>query len=425
MNATLQSICNALDDLSSSILKAYANDKTMTELWGWNFPPLNRHDLSALAKNISDQLKENDISEIDPILKTQIENIPIRIKVFKSTSLQYLFNGHGQQSTPVYISLIEWITNTLKPLFGWQVLQDNKAMPSQLARKLRSIQSELNVIIPEKENLEKQIELIHDATSAAESLPADLESLKEARNKVSKLSTDAAELYGKIDTYYKNSELAALKIFDKQSEADKLVTQCEDAYKITTTKGLAGAFEMKAKKLTSTMWLWVVGLLLSLIAGGIIGASRFQTLTQAIQTANPQWGIVWMDFILSILGLAAPVWFAWLATKQITQRFRLSEDYSFKASVAKAYEGYRREAARIDSALEARLFASALTRFDEAPLRLVDNDNHNSPWHEFFGSDAFQKAIDTIPELKDKFISITKDGIGILKSKIKSNGSEK
>ena len=64
------------------------------------------------------------------------------------------------------------------------------------------------------------------------------------------------------------------------------------------------------------------------------------------------------------------------------ERFRLSEDYAFKASVSKAYEGYRREAANLDEAFAARLFSSALTRLDEAPLRLVETENHGSPWHE-------------------------------------------
>ena len=29
-----------------------------------------------------------------------------------------------------------------------------------------------------------------------------------------------------------------------------------------------------------------------------------------------------------------------------------------------------------------RLFSSALTRLEEAPLRLIDNDTHGSPWSE-------------------------------------------
>ncbi len=85
---------------------------------------------------------------------------------------------------------------------------------------------------------------------------------------------------------------------------------------------------------------------------------------------------------LTALGVFAPLWFAWISTKQIGERFRLSEDYAFKASVSKAYEEYRREAANLDEAFAARRFSSALTRLDEPPLRLVEAENHGSPWHE-------------------------------------------
>ncbi len=55
--------------------------------------------------------------------------------------------------------------------------------------------------------------------------------------------------------------------------------------------------------------------------------------------------------------------------------------------MAKAYEGYRKEAARIDPQFEARLFGSALTRLDEAPLRLVEIGSHGSPgqWRSLDG----------------------------------------
>jgi hypothetical protein len=275
-------------------------------------------------------------------------------------------------------------------------------------------------MMPDKETLKNKIDLILEATKAAEDLPVDLERLKDAHQKVSKLSTDAAELYGKIDTYFKDSERASKLIDEKKSEADKLVAQCEEAYRITTTKGLAAAFDQRANRLSQTMWIWVIGLLVALALGGVIGASRFNALIQALQTTTPQWGAIWMNFALSIIGLGAPIWFAWLATKQIAQRFKLSEDYAFKASVAKAYEGYRREAARIDEAFEARL----LTRLEEAPLRVIDNDYHSSPWQEFFSSQSFQKALEIIPELKNKFIGLAKDGINSLKSKEKLNGVE-
>jgi len=93
---------------------------------------------------------------------------------------------------------------------------------------------------------------------------------------------------------------------------------------------------------------------------------------------------------------------------QIGQRFRLAEDYAFKASVAKAYEGYRREAARIDKAFEARLFGSALTRLEEAPLRLVEAKTPGSPWHEFVESDAFREALKAIPGFRAQFNKLSR-----------------
>jgi uncharacterized protein YdcH (DUF465 family) len=420
MNSSVQKVCTSLDDLAASILKSHSGDATLAETWGWSLPALNRHDLANILTSISSRLEKANISVLDEEIEDGIEEIPKRINVFKSQTLQYIFNGNGNHASAAYFSLVEWINITLSPLFEWEVLQDNKALPNQLAKRLRGIQADLNSITPDKEVLEKQIRLIKEAVEAAESLPADLETLKSARTQVSSLSTQSAESYGKIDTFLKDSEARYKNIADKKEEADKLVEQCEIAYRITTTKGLAAAFDLRAEKLANTMWAWVGGLATALITGGFVGASRFQALVQALQASNPHWGVIWMDLGLSLVSLAGPVWFAWIATKQINQRFRLSEDYAFKASVAKAYEGYRKEAARIDETFEARLFSSALSRLEEAPLRLVEDEYHGSPWHELFSSPAFQKALDTVPDLKDKFISIAKEEINNITSKSKA-----
>ncbi len=208
----------------------------------------------------------------------------------------------------------------------------------------------------------------------------------------------------------------------KKIETDKLVDKCEEAYKITTTKGLAASFDERAKKSQSSMYLWVFALLLALGSAIWIGSVRFKTLLTELNATDPVWGIIWMNCLLAILSLTAPLWFAWISTKQISQRFRLAEDYSFKASVAKAYEGYRKEASRIDPAFEARLFSSALTRLEEAPLRLMENHSHGSPWHELITSPQFEKAINKIPELKDKFIEVTGN---IIKTTPSKNGVKK
>ncbi|WBX72944.1 hypothetical protein PG913_08520 [Tenacibaculum pacificus] len=422
MEEKLQNLCDSLDDLSQAILNGWSDDKTLSTHWGWNFPNLSRHDLANIPKNISSDIKKLNITQLDEEFAIQIDSIPEKIEEFKTKTLVYFYNGHGNQAVPVFISLMEWVKSTLTPINSWEVLYDLKAMPTKLSKRLTSIQSQLSDIIPEKEKLEDKIKLITEANEAAESLPTDLAALKKARKIITDLTNTASENKGLIDSHLKNIIKTVESINLKKIETDKLVDKCEEAYKITTTKGLAAAFDERAKKSQSSMYLWVFALLLALGSAIWIGSIRFETLLNALNSTNPVWGIIWMNCLLAILSLTAPLWFAWISTKQINQRFRLAEDYSFKASVAKAYEGYRKEASRIDPAFEARLFSSALTRLEEAPLRLMESHSHGSPWRELITSPQFEKAINKIPELKDKFIEVTGNIIKITPSK---NGVKK
>ncbi|HDG8047078.1 TPA: hypothetical protein PCL14_003613, partial [Klebsiella pneumoniae] len=102
-------------------------------------------------------------------------------------------------------------------------------------------------------------------------------------------------------------------------------------------------------------------------------------------------------------------------TKQIGQRFRLAEDYEFKASVSKAYEGYRREAVQLDNDFTQRLFGNALTRLEEPPLRFVEEATHSSPIMEMLSSDNFKSFIESGGDKVDSIL----EGVGLSrKSKV-------
>lgn len=414
MHKSLEAVCTALDELSTAVTNAWTGDQTLCEAWGWNCPTVTRHDLAAIPKRLATRIREASPSEIETGLFAQVNDMPRRIKHMQSQTVPYLFNGNAVQAAPAYIGTLTLIQQTLEPLVSWQVLQDTKAMPANIARRLRSLQAEIDQITPDKEKLGEQIKLIQEATTAAESLPTDLQALAEARKKVDQIASQSSELYGKIDERSSEAHRWTDYIERRKEVADKLVEQCEDAYRITTTKGLAAAFDQRAGRLAWSMWAWVAGLLVALGIGAFLGSHRVELLSSAISNSDPQWGVIWMHIVLSLLSIGAPLWFAWLATKQIGQRFRLAEDYAFKASVAKAYEGYRKEAARLDEAFEARLFSSALSRLEEAPLRLVEHTTHGSPWHELISSDAFRSAMEVVPELKDKFVELAKTGISTL-----------
>lgn len=364
-----------------------------------------------MASMLASQIRSADISDIDEDLSADMESVPRKLQLIQSNTVPQFWGGNSPQAIPAYINTLNWIKHKLQPHLYMEVLDDPKAMPPMLAKRLRSLRKQLEEVSVDKEQLLKQIELIQNATETAESLPADLISLKEARQAILDLSSESIKDSSKISELKEASVAHEEDINEKIQHADKLINQCEDAYRITTTKGLAGAFEERATRLSKSMWVWVVGLLVTLSIGAFIGTERLELLTKAMSADKPDIGIIVMQSLLSILSLGAPLWFAWLSTKQIGHRFKLAEDYAFKASVAKAYEGYRKEAARIDEAFEARLFSTALTRVEEAPLRLVNDGSHGSPWHELVSSPEFRSAIDSIPELRDKFIELAKQGI--------------
>ena len=409
MNKDLELVCQSLEALSAAVIGATTEQRTLTEAYGWNCPTVTKNDLAAMPMQLASRIKEANLDELDNDVLPLIKDIPRRIQFLQANTVPYLFNGNAVSAAPAFIGTMTSLAQQFEPLLSWQYSGDSKAMPPKIAKRLRSLAAELDEIMPDKDLLKGQIKLIQEAYETAESLPTDLQALKDVQAKVKKIADEANAILGKIAPKEKEIDESIINIKANEVEASKLVKLCEDAYHITTTKGLAGAFEVRAKILSDSMYIWVFGLISALILGVIIGSESFSKILEHLNNATQNWGVVFMDITIAILSIGGPVWFAWVATKQIGQRFRLAEDYSFKASVAKAYEGYRKEAAKLDPAFEARLFSSALTRLEEAPLRLVESETHGSPWHELFASKPFQDAIQNVPELKDKFIEVAKE----------------
>lgn len=419
MNKTLEDIADALDEVSAAIIKGWGGDNTLRENWGFHHPALTRHDLAEMADLLATKIREYGRDDVPEAVEKSVINAAKQIRLLKSETVLHFYSGNGWQAVPAYLTTLSWLEMALEPVLSWQAATDPSLMPPKVARRVRAMQARLDEIAPETENLEAKIKLINEATEAADSLPTDMEELRKARAQVESVSTESATTQGKIKQRWDEIEKLLGTMIDKSVEADKLVKQTEEAYRVATSIGLAGAFDQRSKSLSWSMRWWVAGLMVALGGGTAIGANRVKVLTEALSVGSPNWGIIWLHIILSIVSVGAPLWFAWLATKQIGQRFRLAEDYGYKASVAKAYEGYRKEAARIDEDFESRLFDSALTRLEEAPLRLVDDESHGSPWHELISSDAFKTALDKVPDL-----GATLDRIGRSRADSKAKGSD-
>jgi hypothetical protein len=422
----------SLDQVIAAILAAVNDDRTFNQIWGWNLPPLTRHDITEILARTAKRIRSFEPSSLPEDAQEVLSKVPERAKLLRAKSLPQITSANAPAVVQQIEQLAQWIEDGLPPppppkiSIDWKEPGNKGLLPPDLLRRLRSLEASLKQIEPRAAKVREQVQTINDAHAAAESLPTDLQTLEEARAGIDSIQAAISDASKEASEGLSAVQSSVAKISSKEGEATKLLENLEDAYRATTTKGLAASFSQRAFWLNISVGAWVGGLLGALILGSMIATARFASVEQTL-AANGDVSAdrLWVQIILALVGVGAPVWFAWIATKQIGQRFRLAEDYGYKASVAKAYEGYRREAARLDPAFEARLFGSALTRLDEAPLRLVEHQSYGSPWHELTSSAQFQNALEAVPELKDKYLAIAQSSAASLVGSAKAIGRGK
>ncbi len=385
----LNEIAGGLENMALSVVNLMPDDRTFAEIWGWNQPAVNRHDIALTIRAPAQLIAEIPLDNraVTDEQYTKLSVIPARISYMIGNVLPNLPGGNAAAAYATIKSLIDHIIATIKPLAPGEIdfenIESRDILPVHQARRLREIERAINKITNDTIGLEAKIQVINGAHATAEALPADLSMLQDARRQVSDAVKASQINVAGSETARATADATTKEIENLKSQAVKLVENTGAAFSAATTKGLGEEFGNRAASLSGDVWKLGVILAVTLIIGGIITYFRLDHINELISSKNFSLQVLWAHVILSVVSVAAPVWFAWLITKQIGQRFRLSEDYAFKASVAKAYAGYSQEAARIDPEFQKKLYSTALARIDEEPLRHVETDNHGSPFHEF------------------------------------------
>ncbi|WP_277966909.1 hypothetical protein [Pantoea trifolii] len=394
--------------------------------WGGTiFPNLSKDDvvyfpyelMARLEKHKKYEPNDNDIYIIDSIIAAIDKT---------KDNVQSLTSGNATSAASAINSFMIsmfFVSDSLNNLFSFEILANRDLLPKRLLNRLAFYENKLTEIGERTGDVDNKISTINDAYDAAENLPTTLQNLRDTNAQVDVLKIQSENSNEEIVKFHKKSsetqgeiEKIASEIKDLtnemkttiygymhsyQAEAQNYIDKCEEAFRTTTSKGLAGAFQDKAQKLNRSIQLWVSGLVCALVAGAGVGYYRLQALEHYLADPNSSGLKLFVQLTLSVFSVGAPLWFAWLATKQIGQRFRLAEDYEFKASVSKAYEGYRREAMSLDDAFSQRLFGNALTRLEEPPLRFVEENSHSSPLMEMLSSDNFKDFFSRYDESVD------------------------
>lgn len=208
-------------------------------------------------------------------------------------------------------------------------------------------------------------------------------------------STSAKE----IAEAQRDQVISAREIAEQQRDQSKLAREIVDAeielarkaHNLSTTVGLAGAFNVKANSAKAREYIWTVALIGALAVAFSIGAARYADML--IMLANkPNIETLAAFGLISIFGITPFIWIAWMATRMIGKNFALTEDYAYKAALAQAYVGFRDEAKKLDPIFEQRLFAAAVSHLDANPVRFVNADHPGSPLQDLL-QQPFMKEV--------------------------------
>lgn len=188
------------------------------------------------------------------------------------------------------------------------------------------------------------------------------------------------------------------KAFNAASQAEKEAARAAKAHNMSAAVGLAGAFTKKAFMTRLLEVFWGVALVAALFFAAKLGSERFEDIKTLIATKPDNIELVIAESILAVFGLGAPIWLAWMSTRMISRNFAIAQDYAYKAALATAYLGFKKEAENLDPLLQQRLLAATITQLDANPVRLLGETQSDSPLQELLQQPFMQDVIE-----KDNF----------------------
>lgn len=285
---------------------------------------------------------------------------------------------------------------------------------------------------------DKKIKLIQDAHAELfgddedendTGLKGELENLqKEFQATQEKIKSAEIELYG----YEEKNENGEDKHIEGLTEKIKLFFETQkkrytETYnKIenellagATTVGLSQAYEIKASSYKKPNRFWLIGFFLSIgttvlilffslrdINSYFLG-EKMNTLSTLSEGKLLIYIIV--KLIIRVGIVSSLIWVTCFTSKNYSQNRRLSEEYSYKATFAKSFEGYRKRANELDQlgenlGLSEKLMLNMIEMSAFNPVKTMESESHkeNHPTIELLEKSvgALGKSIDIIDKLK-------------------------
>lgn len=309
-------------------------------------------------------------------------------------------------SCMLFYALDVFVTTFIKDLSVYL----EKDSPAEVQKRLnkvktncKSLETQISSIEDRIASIDSYMASIEDAYEVSQQMPVSMDeldtNLKEVKNihcSVDELNKQILDKNAKIEQIFED-------VKQKQEQATNLISSAETALGMATNASLASSFSKRKEELSTESNCWIVGLVVSLGSTLGIGCWRIHEVMKYFQNDSFSYGVLFSNLILSLLICFAPFWGAWFSTRRLGYLFKLREDYAYKSATAIAFEGYRDQAAKYDENMEAQVIGSVLNRFEEPPLRLMDDPVRSSPISEYIAIfDFLKKHPSELDQLKEK-----------------------
>jgi hypothetical protein len=163
--------------------------------------------------------------------------------------------------------------------------------------------------------------------------------------------------------------------------ASQKLTELNATLENSITATLGGAFQKKSEDSRQLDKFWLCVLIAGICGILFIGFIRYSAISDLIKQKAEMSYIVF-QLLINLATMFGPIWLSWVATVRLARTHAITEDYSYKAALAQAYQGYSTSVAKEDEFLKYRLFATVITQLDASPVRFVSEKHPATPFQD-------------------------------------------
>ena len=397
----LQSLVAELEETRNKVEEEFGeDDRTLKKRFGWNCPDFGKEEIIYEINGMLTFIETHRF-ETTSEFESLCDKSKNKLLNWRNESLPNLMsNGYAFGVFGELCLILTYVQNILRnasPEFDSLLLQ-TKA--NDIHQTIDGLTIRLGKSTEETENIEAVTKRILEADRAARALPETVQTLEQARNQAVETEKTVNEQAANIASNAEKAKDYVDEIDQIKTQAKEILDRCETALASSTSAGLAHSFNERKEELQEKEQWWTWCLIGALATAVICVWWRADRIFDLLDKGSSVGSFTLLaNFLVSIAFVGAPIWLAWVSTKQIGYYFRLSEDYAFKATVSASYEGFRRETEnKGDGEFTKKVLSSTLDRYDEAPLRFVDTRVSGSPYQELMESPIVSKFLKTAPD---------------------------